>query len=235
MYDQAYSALIEDLVQRGHAGKHAGLQSCGIWPDAADQPGRRPRPLAAMLDDLFRRRRSERGPRRRPERPDRRRAGRAAGRAGRSRGDDFPQPGARYRNAVARPTRSAISVGRFRQAADHGVVLNARRDRDRDVVGAGLPRHSIGDCATAAGRGDARSDRGRRTGLHRRWRATRMQPQTESRRSNRRKPAACARFAGRQSMTTGPSCRPSCCSTGHRRPGSSCLVEFAATAILSDK
>ncbi len=93
MYDQAYSALIEDLQPARHAGKHAGLQPGRVRPHAAGQSGRRTRPLAAVLDDVFRRRRRQRGPRRRAQRRHRRVARRAAGRSGGSRGHDLSQPG----------------------------------------------------------------------------------------------------------------------------------------------
>ena len=43
MYDQGYSALIEDLRAARHAGQHDGLQPGGIRPHAADQSGRRAR------------------------------------------------------------------------------------------------------------------------------------------------------------------------------------------------
>ena len=53
MYDQAYSALIEDLDRARHARQHAGLQPGRVRPHAARQSGRRPRPLAAVLDGYF--------------------------------------------------------------------------------------------------------------------------------------------------------------------------------------
>ena len=59
MYDQGYSALIEDWRTRP-AGQHDGLQPRGIWPHAKDQSGGRTGSLAAMLDGLFRRRRRQR-------------------------------------------------------------------------------------------------------------------------------------------------------------------------------
>ena len=43
-----------------HARQHAGLQPGRVRPHAAGQPGRRPRPLAAVLDRLLRRRRRAR-------------------------------------------------------------------------------------------------------------------------------------------------------------------------------
>ena len=77
MYDQAYSALIEDLDQRGLLDNDAGLQPGRVRPHAARQPGRRPRPLAAVLHRLFRRRRRSRRPGRRQERRHRRLSRRA--------------------------------------------------------------------------------------------------------------------------------------------------------------
>ena len=74
MYDQAYSALLEDLDQRGMLDNTLVCNLAGIRPHAARQSGRRTRSLAAMLDDLLRRRRRARGPRGRRERRDRRRA-----------------------------------------------------------------------------------------------------------------------------------------------------------------
>ena len=49
MYDQAYGTLIEDLYDRGLLGQDARLQPGRVRPHAADQSGRRPRPLAAVL------------------------------------------------------------------------------------------------------------------------------------------------------------------------------------------
>ena len=68
MYDQAYSALIEDLVQRGMLDNTLVCNLAEFGRTPRINPGRRPRPLAAMLDDLFRRRRRARGPGRRPQR-----------------------------------------------------------------------------------------------------------------------------------------------------------------------
>ena len=50
MYDQGYSALIEDLAQRGMLDNTHGLQPRRVRPHAEGEPGRRPRPLAAVLD-----------------------------------------------------------------------------------------------------------------------------------------------------------------------------------------
>ena len=41
MYDRAYSALMEDLDQRGMLDRYAGYQRGGIWPHAQGQSGRR--------------------------------------------------------------------------------------------------------------------------------------------------------------------------------------------------
>ncbi len=73
----------------GHARHDAGLQPGRVRPHAASEPGRRARPLAAMLHRRLCRRRRPRGPGGRRQRPDRRRAGRSARRAGRHRRDDF--------------------------------------------------------------------------------------------------------------------------------------------------
>ena len=82
MYDRAYSALIEDLAERGMLDSTmvCNLQEFGRTPRV--NPGRRTRPLAAVLHDLLRRRRRARGPRRRSERPGRRCPGRTSGRPG---------------------------------------------------------------------------------------------------------------------------------------------------------
>jgi len=59
MYDQGYSALLEDLFQRGLLDNTlvANLAEFGRTPK--NQSGRRTRPLAAMLDHLLRRRRCQ--------------------------------------------------------------------------------------------------------------------------------------------------------------------------------
>ncbi len=90
--------------------RHAGLQPGRVRPHAAGESGRRPRPLAAVLHRVLRRRRRAGRPRRRGQRSDRRRAGRSTGGAGRRRGDDLPQPGA----STWRPTCPARPVARFR-------------------------------------------------------------------------------------------------------------------------
>jgi hypothetical protein len=59
MYDQAYSALIEDLPAR-HARRHAGRRPLRVRPHAEGQSRRRPRPLAAVFHHLLRRRRGAR-------------------------------------------------------------------------------------------------------------------------------------------------------------------------------
>ena len=74
MYDQAYTALLEDLVAAGHARYDAGLQPGRVRPHAAGEPRRRARPLAALLHRRLRRRRRQGRPGRRRQRPDRRRA-----------------------------------------------------------------------------------------------------------------------------------------------------------------
>ena len=59
MYDQGYSALLEDLAPARHAREHHGLQPRRIWPHAEGESGRRARSLAGSLDGgLCRRRRA---------------------------------------------------------------------------------------------------------------------------------------------------------------------------------
>ena len=72
MYDQGYSALIEDLSQRGMLDQTlvCNLAEFGRTPE--DQSGRRTRPLAAMLDGLLCRRRRAGRPGGRQKRRDRR-------------------------------------------------------------------------------------------------------------------------------------------------------------------
>ena len=123
MYDQAYTALLEDLSQRGMLGNTLGLQPAGIRPHPAGESGRWSRPLAAVLDLVLRGRRCPGRPCRRPQRSDRRRAGRAARRTFGSRRHSLSQPGARPRNQVARPPIASVPIGRLRQARDRGAVL----------------------------------------------------------------------------------------------------------------
>ena len=49
MYDQAYTALVEDLAQRGPARYDARVQPGGVRPHAPREPRRRARSLAALL------------------------------------------------------------------------------------------------------------------------------------------------------------------------------------------
>ena len=72
MYDQAYGDADRGSGRARPARQHAGLQPGRVRPHAADQSGRRARPLAAVLQRLFRRRRHSRRPGDRQERRDRR-------------------------------------------------------------------------------------------------------------------------------------------------------------------
>ena len=78
MYDQAYSALIEDLDQRGMLDIDAGQLPGGIRSNAESQPGRRSRSLAAMFHRELCRRWRERRPSGRGQRSDRWRSGRSS-------------------------------------------------------------------------------------------------------------------------------------------------------------
>ena len=69
-FDQAYSALLEDLQERGLLRDDDGDGDGRVRPDAEDQPGRRPRSSSRRLDDPDGRR-SDQG------RPGGRRIGRA--------------------------------------------------------------------------------------------------------------------------------------------------------------
>ena len=69
-FDQAYTALLEDLSERGLLSNTMVTGDGRVRPDAEDQPGRRPRPPPGRVDDPHGRRPA-------PGRPRRRRVGRA--------------------------------------------------------------------------------------------------------------------------------------------------------------
>ena len=50
MFDNAYSSLLEDLSDRGLLDEHAGGGHGRVWAHTPNQPRRRARPLAAVLD-----------------------------------------------------------------------------------------------------------------------------------------------------------------------------------------
>ena len=126
MYDQAYSALIEDLSQRGMLDNTlvCNLAEFGRTPRVNPAGGRDHWPQCWTV--YFAGGGVQGRPRRRPQRRDRRRSGRAARRSGRSRRHDLSQPGPRPGNQAARPARPAVPAGRFRQARDPRVVLESR-------------------------------------------------------------------------------------------------------------
>ena len=74
IFDRAFSALLDDLHERGLLDDDAGGGMGEFGRTPQDQQPRRPRPLAAvLLLDLGRRRRAA-GPRHRRQRPARRRS-----------------------------------------------------------------------------------------------------------------------------------------------------------------
>ena len=81
MFDMAYSSLLEELGRARAAEQHDGGRDRRVRPHAEDQPGRRPRSLAAVLDDADGRRTAQGRHGRRRVRRDRRRAEGPAGHA----------------------------------------------------------------------------------------------------------------------------------------------------------
>ena len=73
-FDLAFTALIEDLEQRGLLQGNRGRGAQRVRPHAADQRPRRPRPLPDGLDELPVRRQHPRRPGDRRDRQDRLRA-----------------------------------------------------------------------------------------------------------------------------------------------------------------
>ena len=112
-FDQAYSALLEDLQDRGLLTDDDGDGAGRVRPDAEDQPGRRPRPSSRRVDDPHGRR-ADQG------RPRRRRVGRAglhpedaAGDAGEVAATIYQGLGLDPHQRVAGAAESAAAAGRI--------------------------------------------------------------------------------------------------------------------------
>ena len=114
-FDQAYSALLEDLHERGLLANDDGDRPGRVRPDAEDQPGRRTRSSSRRVDDPHGRRADQGRPRRRRVRRAGLRPEDAARHAGRSGGDAVSRASASIRtgNCPARRTarcRSSITA-----------------------------------------------------------------------------------------------------------------------------
>ena len=182
MYDQAYSALIEDLNQRGMLDNTlvCNLAEFGRTPRVNPAGGRDHWPQC--WTGLLCRRRRAGGPRRRSQRCDRRISGRAARRAERSRGHDLPQPrtGFGNDNCRARPAARLLWSIRARSRSPncfdpawHPRCRTVRRQsaerRRRSMIRASFPRSKaisspLGEdssqaCLFAAGSWSDRLDR----------------------------------------------------------------------------
>ena len=118
--DRTLSGLLLDLDRRGLLDETLVVLPERARPDAADRldrPGRRPRPLVAVLLGGHGRRRHRPRPRRRPVRQDRQRPGRAPGLAQGHPGHDLPPAGHRpdtTSSPTARAGRWPIVPGRAR-------------------------------------------------------------------------------------------------------------------------
>ena len=115
--DHAVSAFVEDVHQRGLAGRDPAGHHRRVRPDAAHQRQRRPRPLGAALDAGPVRRRPAHGPGRRRIERQGRSAQDHADHAARPDGDGVPRAGHAARSAVQRPDRPADADGQ-RRAGD---------------------------------------------------------------------------------------------------------------------
>ena len=124
MYDQGYSALLEDLVAARHARQHDGLAT---WPNSAARRKVNPaggRDHWPQCWTIYFAGGGVKG-------------GRVVGKsdeigaypaerpvdAGRSRGHDLSQPGLGSGDAPARAAIAAVSAGGLRHAGDQGIVL----------------------------------------------------------------------------------------------------------------
>ena len=124
MYDQAYTALIEDLAQRGMLDTTlvCNLAEFGRLFTPREPRGR-PRPLAALLHSRLRRRRCSRGTCGGCQRSNRRRPSGSPRRAAGYRRNDLPQPRSQPRNQTSRSGGAAVSAGRCRTSRDPGTLL----------------------------------------------------------------------------------------------------------------
>ena len=124
MYDQGYSALIEDLHQRGMLDDTlvCNLAEFGRTPKV--KPCRWKGPLATVFHGLLCRWRRTRWTDCWGERPDWGCASREANRATRSGRDYFSLAGTQYRKPFARPGRQAIPAGRLWLSRNQRAVLS---------------------------------------------------------------------------------------------------------------
>ena len=116
MYDQGYSALIEDLVQRGMLDNTlvCNLAEFGRTPRVNPAGGRDHWPQCWTV--YFAGGGVQGRPRRRPQRRDRRLPGRASRRAGGSRRPRSTTASASTWKRTCRARRAAVPAGRLRQA-----------------------------------------------------------------------------------------------------------------------
>ena len=126
MYDQAYTALLEDLSQRGmlESTLVCNLAEFGRTPRVNPAGGRDHWPLCYTV--AFAGGGVKGGRVVGASDPIGGRARRPAGRAGRHRRDDLPQPGPQPRNQPSRAGRPAVSPGRRRPSRNPGAVSELR-------------------------------------------------------------------------------------------------------------
>ena len=122
MFDMAYSSLLEDLQQRGHAGEHHGGGHGRVRPHAQGESGGRARPLAAMLDDFDGRRRIKGRAGRRRVRRYRCDPEGSTHHARRSRGDHLQSTRYFSRSGTAGRPGAAHPAGGTRDGADQRAV-----------------------------------------------------------------------------------------------------------------
>ena len=124
MYDQAYTALLEDLAQRGMLDTTlvCNLAEFGRTPRVNPAGGRDHWPLCYTV--AFAGGGVQGGRVVGASDPIGAVPGGPSGRAGRHRRDDLPQPGPQPRNQAPGPGRAAVSAGRCRTSRNPGALLN---------------------------------------------------------------------------------------------------------------
>ena len=122
-FDNAYTALLEDLERRGMLETTMVLAFGEFGRTPEDQPGRRPRPSPGLLDRALRRRSDPGRARRRGLRRDRLRPQGPAGHHRRDRRDRLPGPRHRPRHRAARPPEPPAPPRRPRRRTDRGTLL----------------------------------------------------------------------------------------------------------------
>ena len=158
-FDVTFTALIEDLEQRGLLVRNAGRGGRRVRPHAEDQCPGRPRPLGARLQLCAGRRGDQRGAGLWIERQARRLSARRPDRAAGADGDDSAPAGRRPHGDVPRRDRPAVARHARRTAVRtaRGPPRDARTHGSRRQSGAASRLYEGPRCSTAVSRNRIRS------------------------------------------------------------------------------